>query len=112
MNEQEPRRGEPLSAGGADEESARRHPRPQLTRPWTDLSGPWRFAHDDEDRGRDAGWWRGDEPFDREIVVPYPPESTCSGIADPGFHPVLWYQRGFRSTPTGDRRILLHSGAV
>jgi beta-galactosidase/beta-glucuronidase len=51
--------------------------------------------------------------FDREIVVPYPPESTASGIGDTGFHPVCWYRRTVELEPAdrGDR-VLLHFGAV
>jgi Glycosyl hydrolases family 2, sugar binding domain/Glycosyl hydrolases family 2, TIM barrel domain len=87
------------------------HPRPQLTREnWQDLCGEWEFAHDDEDAGVLAGWWRGDEPFDRVITVPFPPESAASGIHDPAPHPIVWYHRTF-TAPTGDR-LLLHFGAV
>jgi beta-galactosidase/beta-glucuronidase len=95
-----------------------RHPRPQLVRPgWVVLDGPWRFAHDDDDRGVVERWYdpaRAD-PFDREIRVPFPPESPASGIHDTGFHPVVWYRR----TVTGDelgakpgRLTLVHFGAV
>ncbi|HEY4267193.1 MAG TPA: glycoside hydrolase family 2 TIM barrel-domain containing protein [Galbitalea sp.] len=95
------------------------YPRPQLLRDhWTDLSGPWNFAHDDDDLGVDAGW-PADPRFDRTITVPFPPESRASGIGDRGFHPVVWYHR--EVTPAelaaarqGDDspRILLHFGAV
>ena len=88
------------------------HPRPQLRRPWTDLSGPWGFAHDDEDRGRQARWQERPEVFDRTITVPFPPESPLSGIGDDGFHPVVWYRRGFGCRPAAGHRVLLHFGAV
>ena len=88
------------------------HPRPLLRRPWTDLSGPWGFAHDDADRGRSAGWADGTGPFDRTIQVPFPPESPASGIGDDGFHPVVWYRRPFDCRPAADARVLLHLGAV
>jgi beta-galactosidase/beta-glucuronidase len=90
------------------------HPRPQLTRPrWTDLGGPWRFAYDDADVGLRDGWRDRPERFEREIVVPFPPESIASGIGDPAPHPVVWYRRTFRVEAT-DRtgRLLLHFGAV
>ncbi len=90
------------------------HPRPQLTRArWTDLGGPWGFAHDDGDTGVDAGWFERADVFDRQIVVPFPPESRASGIGDRAFHPVVWYRRTF-SVPPEDRegRLLLHFGAV
>jgi beta-galactosidase/beta-glucuronidase len=89
------------------------HPRPQLTREqWTDLCGEWRFAFDDADEGCAAHWYEqaGDE-FDRTIVVPFPPESAASGIAETGFHPVVWYRRTFTAEPGGGR-VLVHFGAV
>jgi beta-galactosidase/beta-glucuronidase len=87
------------------------HPRPQLTRTgWQDLCGEWEFAHDDEDAGVLAGWWRGDRSFDRTITVPFPPESAASGVHDPAPHPIVWYRRAF-DAPEGER-LLLHFGAV
>jgi beta-galactosidase/beta-glucuronidase len=91
------------------------YPRPGLARQdWTDLSGPWEFAFDDNDVGLDAGWPApGKGPFDRTIIVPYPPESRASGIDEPGFHPVVWYRRRvvFPQIAPG-HRLLLHFGAV
>lgn len=95
------------------------YPRPQLLRAeWFDLSGEWEFRHDDDDVGRNAGWWRGGVEFDRRIVVPYPPESPLSGIHATGFHPVVWYRRMLApheiaaSGYHGEGRVLLHFGAV
>ena len=86
------------------------HPRPQLQRArWRSLDGTWQFGYDD-----DARWSRpGEVVFDREIEVPYPPESVASGVADPRFHPVCWYRRRVELTAQdrGDR-VLLHFGAV
>ncbi|HEV2067830.1 MAG TPA: glycoside hydrolase family 2 TIM barrel-domain containing protein [Thermomicrobiales bacterium] len=90
------------------------HPRPQMTRTrWTDLCGPWRFAHDDANIGLDEGWQGRADIFDREIIVPFPPESQASGIGDTYFHPYVWYRRTFE-VPAEDRsgRLLLHFGAV
>jgi beta-galactosidase/beta-glucuronidase len=89
------------------------HPRPQLTRErWTDLCGAWRFAHDDGDVGLDEGWAQRPEALDRTIQVPFPPESPASGIADTGFHPVVWYSRTFQAPHRPGERLLLHFGAV
>ena len=89
------------------------HPRPQTQRArWTDLNGTWQFAYDDDDRGRDAGWQERAEAFDRQIVVPFPPESEMSGIGDTGFHPVVWYRREFSAQRRAGERLLLHFGAV
>jgi beta-galactosidase/beta-glucuronidase len=49
---------------------------------------------------------------ERTIRVPFPPESTASGIGDPGFHRVLWYRRTFTAPQAPDERLLLHFGAV
>jgi beta-galactosidase/beta-glucuronidase len=101
------------------------YPRPQLVRPeWKELAGPWRFAFDDQDSGLSERWHVAGD-FDRTIEVPFPFESSASGIADPGFHRVVWYSRivtdddldaaGFspdRVAADGSRRLLLHFGAV
>jgi beta-galactosidase/beta-glucuronidase len=93
------------------------YPRPQLRRPnWADLSGPWAFRFDDRDDLTPD--WHG-EPFSHEIAVPFPPESSASGIGDQGPHRVMWYARTFDAdelseagfTGTGDR-LMLRFGAV
>ncbi|MET9023781.1 sugar-binding domain-containing protein [Actinopolymorpha sp. NPDC004070] len=92
------------------------HPRPQFRREtWTDLCGVWRFAFDDGDAGLGERWFEpaSAEVFDRAIRVPYPPESKLSEVHDPGFHPVVWYERTFTADlPTDGNRVLLHFGAV
>ncbi len=87
------------------------YPRPQLVRDqWTDLCGEWEFAYDDDDQGLNQGWFTGEHPFDRVIVVPFPPESALSGVHDTTHHPVVWYRRTF-TVPDGER-VVLHFGAV
>src|SRR5918997_4118323 len=77
-------------------------PRPQLLRDeWTDLCGTWQLAYDDARAGVDGGWAGLSDladraVFDRDVTVPYPPESEASGIGDGGPHPVIWYRRGLR----------------
>lgn len=91
------------------------YPRPQLVREsWCDLSGEWDFARDD-----DATHRLDDVVFDRTIVVPFPPESSASGIHDNGFLPCVWYRRvvgpgQLRAAGLDGerRRVLLHFGAV
>ncbi|MBA3541997.1 MAG: glycoside hydrolase family 2 [Deltaproteobacteria bacterium] len=86
------------------------YPRPQLQRDrWRSLDGRWEFAYDDEARWRHPR----DVTFDRTIVVPYPPESTASGIGDLRFHPVCWY-RTVVELEAADRgeQVILHFGAV
>ena len=89
------------------------HPRPNLTRDnWTDLNGKWQFAYDDDNRGLSERWQGDAGKFDRTITVPFPPESKLSGIADTGYHPVLWYRRNFSLACPPGKRMLLHFGAV
>ena len=102
------------------------HPRPQLLRErWTDLGGPWQFAHDDERAGTAERWQASADladrsAFSRDITVPFPPESAASGIGDPGPHPVLWYRRGLRLDDVAGaeavrergHRLVLRFGAV
>ncbi|MDM7831625.1 glycoside hydrolase family 2 protein [Cellulomonas edaphi] len=95
------------------------HPRPQLLRArWVDLSGPWRFAFDDEDAGLRERWWLDWPGTDTEIAVPYPPESPASGVNDTTYHHVAWYRRTLTEqdlaatgTTPGDR-LMLRFGAV
>lgn len=96
------------------------YPRPQLVRRhWADLCGEWEFAYDDDEVGLREGWNERSEPFDRRITVPFPPESSASGIGDTSFHPVVWYRRVVTpgeldaagrsdAAPT----VVLHFGAV
>lgn len=69
-------------------------PRPQLLREhWADLSGTWRFAHDDDERGAREDWFAPEHRLDGTIEVPFPPESPASGVGDDRVHDVVWYQR-------------------
>ena len=90
------------------------YPRPGFVRrDWLSLNGPWEFATDDHDQGLARGWQTGEVPLPERIVVPFPYQSTLSGIGDRGRHPVIWYRRSF-TVPAGwrGRRVLLHFGAV
>ncbi|MEJ5867169.1 sugar-binding domain-containing protein [Pseudokineococcus sp. 5B2Z-1] len=95
------------------------HPRPQMLRAaWASLDGPWAFRHDDADVGLAEGWPAG-LPDAGEIRVPFPPESSASGVEAHGFHPVVWYARRLSAEDlaragAGDpsERVLLHLGAV
>ena len=100
------------------------YPRPMLCREgWTSLDGTWDFAHDDSDVGREQRWFdpSAESGFDQRIEVPFPPESPASGIADRGFHAVVWYRRTIArelldaASADGEDdavRVLVHFGAV
>lgn len=93
-------------------------PRPQLVRnSFLELDGEWGFSHDDADQGRRERWYDGRE-LSESILVPFPPESSASGIGQTGFHPIVWYRRSLTSNDlaaaghrTGGRAVL-HFGAV
>jgi beta-galactosidase/beta-glucuronidase len=83
------------------------YPRPQWVREaWYSLDGPWVYAFEETKEVQHIAW-QGD------IHVPYPPESSLSGLGNQAFHPVIWYQRTF-SVPDAwqGKRIHLHFGAV
>ena len=91
------------------------YPRPQFERAdWINLNGVWTFAFDfglsGEHAGRSLASSRG---FEREILVPFCPESALSGVEYRDFIPCLWYHRKW-TVPEGwkSRRILLHFGGV
>ena len=86
------------------------YPRPQLQRPdWTCLDGTWDFAIDRRAeliRPEDVVW-------DKQIVVPFAPETAASGIGDTSFFCAVWYRRKFaRPKMKTGKRLILHFGAV
>jgi beta-galactosidase/beta-glucuronidase len=72
------------------------------------LNGPWRFLFDD---ARKIQHPSEIERWERQIEVPFPPESKASGIDDRGFHPCCWYERDFELLPD-EGRAILRFGAV
>jgi beta-galactosidase/beta-glucuronidase len=103
-----------LASGGIDRAI---YPRPQLVRrEWRSLDGSWDFAYDDQSIGVESGWFQGagEDAFSSSITVPFPPESSASGVGDRGFHAVIWYRRRIDATALmGDGGLqILHFGAV
>ena len=102
------------------------HPRPQLLREdWTDLCGTWQLAFDDAGAGLDGRWAAMTDladrtVFDRDVTVPFPPESAASGGGDGGPHAVFWYRRTLRladlagagAVAQAGARVVLRFGAV
>ena len=84
------------------------YPRPQMVRDqWKNLNGLWDYAI----------WPRDDacrEKFDGQILVPFPVESSLSGVRkNVGEYNRLWYRRSFEvPSDWKGRRILMHFGAV
>lgn len=105
---------------GGDAAVAQAIPRPEYPRPqfvrdrWLNLNGVWSFgfgtteAAEAAEAATPTAW-----TLDRDILVPFAPESERSGIGSTAFHPAVRYQR-IVEVPAGwaDDRLLLHFGAV
>ena len=66
------------------------HPRPDFERDqWQNLNGPWQFQLDAPDSGEARGWFRGELPAPRQIIVPFPWGSPLSGVPDSAV--IAWY---------------------
>ncbi len=108
------RKGEKVRATTQDGE----YPRPLLCRDqWTSLDGTWEFGFDDADVGLARRWFIGSTELPERIEVPFPPESSASGLGRTEFHSVVWYRRRLALddlAPDGldGRRLLVHFGAV
>ena len=84
------------------------YPRPALVRDrWLNLNGEWDYAVRSVSEGEPAD-------YDGKILVPFPVESSLSGVQrEVGAANALWYRRSF-TVPASwkGERILLHFGAV
>jgi beta-galactosidase/beta-glucuronidase len=101
-----------LTSGASGEVPRPEYPRPQFRRDaWLNLNGHWQFESDRADTGLERGL--RDRDLTGEIVVPFCPESTLSGVGDTDFHNAVWYRRTV-DVPAGwaDQRMLLHFQAV
>ena len=99
------------------------HPRPQFERrDWLNLNGRWtcRIHRNSLGHTRDLTLPTtgvrppaASGPFEREVVVPFAPESRLSGIGSTDFIDTIDYHR-FVEVPAdwAGRRVLLHFGAV
>lgn len=89
------------------------HPRPQFEREnWLNLNGPWTFAFDSGRSGAQRGF-AASQGFEREIIVPFCPESALSGVGHTDFIEMMWYHRPLNiPTEWTGKRILLHFGGV
>ena len=84
------------------------YPRPQLVRPdWLNLNGLWSYAVTPLKAV-------GVTNFDGQILVPFPIESSLSGVMRRlDENSMLWYQRRFQvPSDWAGRRVRLHFGAV
>ena len=83
------------------------YPRPQMVRKqWANLNGLWEYAVQDKD-AKEPGTFTG------HILVPFPIESSLSGVKKPVTpEQRLWYRRSFRTPKSKNGHVLLHFGAV
>ena len=85
------------------------YPRPQMVREqWQNLNGLWEYGLTDSSAANPPA------KFDGKILVPFPYESSLSGVGQASpTKSRLWYRRGFSVPPAwADQRVLLHFGAV
>lgn len=89
------------------------YPRPQFVRQgWMNLNGTWQFEMDFGGSGRARGLVEK-EKLEREILVPFCPESRLSGVNYKDFMEAVWYRRSFTlPKEAAGKRVLLHFGAV
>ncbi len=84
------------------------YPRPQMTREhWQNLNGLWEYAIVPKEAAQPATW-------DGQILVPFPIESSLSGVLKRvSEQQRLWYRRTFKIPSEWEKqRVLLHFGAV
>lgn len=89
------------------------HPFPQFERvSWMNLNGTWDFEMDFGRSGLERGMEKKTD-FTGQIVVPFCPESSLSGVEYTDFLPAVWYHRTvFVSKEQLTGKVYLHFGAV
>ncbi|MDL2300855.1 glycoside hydrolase family 2 [Lachnospiraceae bacterium OttesenSCG-928-D06] len=89
------------------------YPRPQLVRKdWQNLNGEWKFAFDDQDIGVKEMWFKKEEKYDLNIMVPFVYQCELSGISNRDHHDIVWYYREFTVEGFDGKSVILHFGAV
>lgn len=91
------------------------YPRMQFRREasWLNLNGDWRCRFDFGKTGVEREWQKKFDEFDRDIVVPFCPESKLSGIGHTDFIESMFYARKITVPASwSGKSVLLHFGAV
>ncbi|MBQ4528505.1 MAG: beta-galactosidase [Clostridia bacterium] len=86
------------------------HPNPQFEREnWESLNGKWEFEIDKSISGKARKLFEA-EHLSGEIIVPFCPESSLSGVGETDFLNSVWYKREI-NIKDKIKRIILHIGA-
>lgn len=90
------------------------HPNPQFERKnWQTLNGIWQFEMDHGCSGVQRGLYKTGTALQGEILVPFCPESSLSGIGHTDFMQAVWYKRTVSITREQlEGNVFLHFGAV
>lgn len=90
------------------------HPKPQFRREhWQNLNGTWQFEIDNGRSGFSRGLHQKENLLSDQILVPFCPESTLSGIAHKDFMYGVWYKRQVTlASEQLQGHVRLHFGAV
>ncbi len=90
------------------------HPNPQWERAsWLNLNGTWQFDFDFGHSAIEKGLYKNEVVLDKQITVPFCPESKLSGINYRDFMDAICYKRTFDVTEKQlEGRLFLHFGAV
>ena len=91
-----------------------KHPNPQWERDsWMNLNGIWQFDFDFGHSAIEKGLYKNEVVLDKQITVPFCPESKLSGINYRDFMDAICYKRTFDVTEKQlEGRLFLHFGAV
>jgi len=87
------------------------YPRPQFERSeWINLNGTWTYQFDFGKSGIENELFKS-KGFEKQITVPFCPESSLSGVNHKDFIDAMWYHRSIYipQSWTG-RHIILHFG--
>lgn len=100
-----------LSPLKADELPRPEYPRPQFARTdWQNLNGKWSYTFDFGKSGMEDKFYES-TGFEGNIIVPFCPESSLSGVGHKDFIEAMWYQRTIHIPAEWEgKHIILHFG--
>ena len=88
------------------------HPKPQFMRQnWLNLNGLWQFELDNGRSGEERGLAEKGKTLSGNIIVPFCPQSSLSGLGYKDFIRGAWYKKTV-TIPEQTGRVRLHFGAV